>query len=132
MIVTAIIGILAAIAIPKFADLIRKSKEGSTKGNLGAMRGSLSLYYAAMEGNYPIDDLTQLTVNGKYINSIPPAAMPNYHADSTAISANATLGVAVNNLGGWSYDNNNGDGNWGAVFVNCTDTDTRGVIWSTY
>jgi len=33
MIVVAIIGILSAIAIPKFADLIRKSNEGATKGN---------------------------------------------------------------------------------------------------
>ncbi|MBI5239194.1 MAG: prepilin-type N-terminal cleavage/methylation domain-containing protein, partial [Elusimicrobia bacterium] len=36
MIVVAIIGILAAIAIPKFASLIRKSSEGASKGNLGA------------------------------------------------------------------------------------------------
>ena len=34
MIVVAIIGILAAIAIPKFAELIRKSSEGASKGNL--------------------------------------------------------------------------------------------------
>ena len=40
MIVVAIIGILAAIAIPKFADLIRKSNEGATKGNLGATRSA--------------------------------------------------------------------------------------------
>ncbi|OGR49055.1 MAG: Tfp structural protein, partial [Elusimicrobia bacterium GWA2_66_18] len=32
MIVVAIIGILAAIAIPKFAELIRKSSEGASKG----------------------------------------------------------------------------------------------------
>ena len=34
MIVVAIIGILAAIAIPKFADLVTESKEASIKGSL--------------------------------------------------------------------------------------------------
>ena len=42
MIVVAIIGILAAIAIPKFAELIRKSNEGASKGNLGSIRSALS------------------------------------------------------------------------------------------
>lgn len=53
MIVVAIIGILAAIAIPKFADLIKKSKEGSTKGSLGALRSALTIYYGEQEGTYP-------------------------------------------------------------------------------
>ncbi|HTA77767.1 MAG TPA: prepilin-type N-terminal cleavage/methylation domain-containing protein, partial [bacterium] len=38
MIVVAIIGILAAIAIPRFAQMLEKSKEGATKGNIGAMK----------------------------------------------------------------------------------------------
>ncbi|MBI5574004.1 MAG: type II secretion system protein [Elusimicrobia bacterium] len=54
MIVVAIIGILAAIAIPKFADLIKKSKEGSTKGSLGALRSALTIYYGEQEGVYPV------------------------------------------------------------------------------
>ncbi|MBI3565196.1 MAG: prepilin-type N-terminal cleavage/methylation domain-containing protein, partial [Elusimicrobia bacterium] len=53
MIVVAIIGILAAIAIPKFAELIRKSGEGASKGNLGSIRSALSIYYGDMEGTYP-------------------------------------------------------------------------------
>ena len=53
MIVVAIIGILAAIAIPKFADLIKKSKEGATKGSLGALRSALTIYYGEQEGYYP-------------------------------------------------------------------------------
>ena len=53
MIVVAIIGILAAIAIPKFANLIRKSGEGASKGNVGSIRSALSIYYGDMEGQYP-------------------------------------------------------------------------------
>ncbi|HOI42492.1 MAG TPA: prepilin-type N-terminal cleavage/methylation domain-containing protein, partial [Elusimicrobiales bacterium] len=53
MIVVAIIGILAAIAIPKFADLINKSKEGATKGALSSVRSAINVYYGDNEGWYP-------------------------------------------------------------------------------
>src|SRR5438552_13263251 len=80
MIVVAIIGILAAIAIPKFASLIRKSNEGASKGNLGSIRGALSIYYGDLEGQYP-NDMAALTVSGKYLASVPLAKTPNYHSD---------------------------------------------------
>jgi prepilin-type N-terminal cleavage/methylation domain-containing protein len=76
MIVVAIIGILAAIAIPKFADLINKSKEGATKGALSSVRGALQVYYGDNEGLFPTDSLVILTTDGKYINSIPRPKFP--------------------------------------------------------
>src|SRR3954465_10374062 len=80
MIVVAIIGILAAIAIPKFANLIRKSSEGASKGNLGSIRSALSIYYGDMEGQYP-SDMASLTVAGKYLAAVPASKAPNYHGD---------------------------------------------------
>src|SRR6266550_1074442 len=106
MIVVAIIGILAAIAIPKFASLIRKSSEGASKGNLGSIRSALSIYYGDMEGQYPAD-MAALTLSGKYLAVIPASKTPNYHADSTAL-ANQT---APTDNGGWSYNNTTGDPN---------------------
>ena len=53
MIVVAIIGILAAIAIPKFADLVTKSKESAVKGSLGSVRSAISIYYSDTEGVFP-------------------------------------------------------------------------------
>ncbi len=44
--VIAIIGILAAIAVPKFVDLSRSAKEGAAKGGLGAIRSALAIAYA--------------------------------------------------------------------------------------
>src|SRR5206468_6229263 len=82
MIVVAIIGILAAIAIPKFANLIRKSSEGASKGNVGSIRSALSIYYGDMEGQYPAD-MASLTVAGKYLSSVPSAKAPNYHSDTS-------------------------------------------------
>ena len=128
MIVVAIIGILAAIAIPKFADLIRKSNEGSTKGNLGALKGALAVYYGENEGAYPQDDLTSLTVNGKYMQNIPPANMPPFHAKSTLVN----VAAAVNDTAGWLFDNISTDTNFGSLWTNCSHTDTKGSAWNTY
>ena len=47
VIVIAIIGILAALAIPRFIDLSGSSKEASTKAGLGAVRAVLATRYAS-------------------------------------------------------------------------------------
>src|SRR5690349_9072347 len=77
MIVVAIIGILAAIAIPKFADMLEKSRDGATKGNLTALNGAISIYFGDQQGIYPTN-LTMVNTGDswnflvKYIESIPP------------------------------------------------------------
>src|ERR1035437_7420472 len=78
MIVVAIIGILAAIAIPQFANLVSKSQEGRTKANLGTIRSALSIYYGDSEGWYPVGAaaLNSLTVSTRYLNKIPTADLP--------------------------------------------------------
>ncbi len=53
MIVVAIIGILAAVAIPKFAQMLEKSREGATKGNIGAIKSAISIYTGDWQGAYP-------------------------------------------------------------------------------
>src|SRR5580700_1182416 len=80
MIVVAIIGILAAVAIPKFAQMLEKSREGATKGNIGALKSAVSNYYADQQGNYP---QTQLDTNTWYqgpagSQSSYPAFIPQY------------------------------------------------------
>ncbi len=46
VIVIAIIGILAAISLPKFLDLSGSAKASSTKAGLGSLRGVLATKYA--------------------------------------------------------------------------------------
>ena len=128
MIVVAIIGILAAIAIPKFAELIRKSNEGATKGNLGAIRSALSIYYGDMEGYYPLNT-TALTAGGKYLSAIPKSKTPNYHPDSASFTNASTLGDGGT---GWRYNNVPGDSNYGTLWVDCTHTDSKGTGWTVY
>lgn len=150
MIVVAIIGILAAIAIPKFAELIRKSSEGQVKGNLGAIRSALSIYYGDMEGNWPAD-LNSLTIGGKYIAAIPRVKVPNYHPDTQVIRHNMAsnpFGCGsgyVLDLGQWMYWSDDGSlcglmappagqraRTQGELWIGCSHTDTKGSQWSQY
>lgn len=56
VIVIVILGILAAVAIPKFVDLRGEAQLASAKGNLGGLRAAASLYYAdtARGGGDPV------------------------------------------------------------------------------
>lgn len=53
LVVVAIIGILAAIALPKLFSAICTAKIGQVDGILGSVNGSLSMYFADNTGNYP-------------------------------------------------------------------------------
>ena len=127
MIVVAIIGVLAAIAIPKFANLIRKSAEGSAKANLGQIRSALSIYYSDLDGHFP-SNLAALTISGKYLSNVPQARAPNYHGESSV----AVETQVADDTGGWLYNNVLSDGNLGTIWVNCTHTDTGGRIWTQF
>jgi len=128
MIVVAIIGILAAIAIPKFADLIRKSNEGATRGNLGAVRSALSIYYGDMEGVYPTD-VNALTLGQKYMKALPVAKVPPHHGDTN--TAENTSDTTVDG-GGWGYNSITTNSNFGTLWVKCTHTDTKSKPWTEY
>jgi len=47
VVIIVIIGILAAVAIPKYLDLTRSAAEGTARGVLGALRGANSLLFAS-------------------------------------------------------------------------------------
>ena len=137
MIVVAIIGILASIALPRFADLIRKGHEGATKGNLGTLRSALSIYYADMQGTFPSDDLTSLTVNAKYVAAIPNSYAANYHGKASTVENNDDWGMGAILLmdnGRWMYWNWDAVGgkSKGDLWVACTHTDSKGKVWTTY
>ena len=132
MIVVAIIGILAAIAIPQFANLVAKSQEGRTKANLGTIRSALSIYYGDLEGWYPTDTLSSLTTGGRYLQSIPNSDLP-VTTNSIGHTSIKTVTNASADTGGWYYNNSGATSStWGQILVNCTHQDLRASVWSTY
>lgn len=121
MIVVAVIGILAAVAIPKFAELLERSRDGATKGNLNAIRSAISIYYSQNEGRWP-DDIT--TNFSEFLTVIPPAkSTPLGNTSSVAL-----VGAVPSAAGaGWAYLQNGG-----LVWANSTATDTKGESFTTY
>src|ERR1041385_76742 len=97
MIVVAIIGILAAVAIPKFAQMLEKSREGATKGNIGAIRSAISIYSGDWQGVWPsFLDATEATTasqpndgwfangsKGSYMDSIPAVKVTGKNPNNT-------------------------------------------------
>lgn len=127
MLVVAIIGLLAAIAIPKFADLVTKSKEASMRGKLNSLRSALSIYYCDMEGVHGGQYIWYLTIGGKYLDEIPIGSIPTVpaHPPTRASQIPINADWVLGNTWAWSFSS-------GHVTVNCTHTDTRGSVWSLY
>jgi prepilin-type N-terminal cleavage/methylation domain-containing protein len=149
MIVVAIIGILAAVAIPKFADLVSKSKEAAVKGTLGAVRSAVSIYYGDREGEYAGDVFTALTNGNKYmpavqnVSSLGAYSIPKTNSTlanpghTTGLYANLSAASGVVNTVATppgftdgtplAYNSTTGD-----VWVNCTHNDTKAILWTSY
>lgn len=127
MFVVVILGILAGIAGVKYQGLYRKAEEGALQGNLGTLRSALAIYYSDLEGQYP-QNLDAMTVASRYLKDIPAGRIPDYHA----ASSNVTLATAVDDSGGWVYNNDTSSVRFGSIWVNCTHTDTKGSAWNSY
>lgn len=138
MIVVAIIGVLAAIAVPKFADLVKKAQEGRTRANLDQVRGALNIYYGDNEGIYPRDTLATLTTNSKYMSAIKSAQIPAFsdvgntgHTEAASVTA-AVAYSSTTDTGSWQYVNNDANVNWGTFYVGCSHNDSKSKLWNTW
>ena len=132
MIVVAIIGILASIAIPKFADMIKRTKQGRTKGELGNLRSAITLYYADLEGmQYPqnADAISNEAgpLQTKYLSKMSTVKLGPGSHEETADIDDFNVGDALTDLGNWGYI-----ATQGSVFVNCSHSDTKGELISSW
>jgi hypothetical protein len=82
-----------------------------------------------------------MTLNSKYLQQVPAGQAPNYHS-ATSVESVHTGGCvgfaggdwvnAAANAAAWDYCPTTTDANYGYVMVNCTHTDTKGSVWSSY
>lgn len=68
IVVIAIIGILAAIALPRLVDAPRRAQEAVLKTNLRAMRDAINQFHAD-KGHYP--STLDALVEEKYLRTVP-------------------------------------------------------------
>ena len=157
MIVVAIIGVLAAVAIPEFADMLEKSREGATKGNISAIKSAVSNYYADQQGVYPrtLDNSTFIATDGtsypafitQYIEQVPAVKVTSKNTANTGgagqgpgvgtSAATVTSGThggatsftlpAAASGKGWRYDNTSGN-----VWVNSAHLDMAGKSYTLF
>ena len=125
LVLVLITAVLTGITIPKFQDLIVRSKEANTKAGLASLRSALQVYFSEHNA-YPSDNLDSLAKDGKYIPEIPITQIPGTeHKDSNAV----LLQSDVTDIGGWIYYNDKADSaKWGTVIVNCTHKESMGAI----
>lgn len=126
MIVVGIVAILAAVGLLQFGDSIEKANLAATMGNMGAIRGAITIYYggyAAMPDTLDITD----PLFGKCMDKIPyvkahrPVSNPPY---GNEVEVGQAQPVSYGT--GWYYN----DKGW--VYVNSIAKDIKGNIYSTY
>ena len=116
VVVIVILGILAAVAIPKFFDLTTQAKNSATKGALGGVRSAISIWRAANAAGDPGAPTawpSLLNVNETDVNT-GSAIMENgdlpdnpysTSVDKDVVVAGVTRGtpVTAGPTGGWCY-----------------------------
>lgn len=104
IVVIVVLGVLSAIAIPKYIDYSANAKAAACKGILGSVRSAIANFYAnaAVSGTAAYPTLVQLQTNGTVLQDLVPANPYNGSATIAAATWNATPPVSGSN--GWNYD----------------------------
>ncbi len=99
VIVIVILGILAAVAIPKYEDMREQARVATLKGQLGSIRSALAIQYgrSALSGTpgFPTLDGT-IFADG----NVPKEPVLNSNAVKTT--------PGIDNAGGWQYAQSTG------------------------
>ena len=111
MIVVAIIGILAAIAIPNFVKFQCRSKQSEAKGNLKAIYVAEESYRAERDV-YAAITAVQASGNANDIGFNPKGTPIRYQYDTTITATPTFSGTASGTVDAvtgdkWTIDNNN-------------------------
>jgi len=97
MVVIAIIGVLASIAVPKFSSATNSAQDAKLKADLRTIDGAIMQYYAA-NNKYPADK-TALTTDAKYIATWPKDAGKTNDIAYTYTAASGTTAEYYNVTG---------------------------------
>ncbi|MGH7682598.1 MAG: type IV pilin protein [Candidatus Eiseniibacteriota bacterium] len=94
VIVIVILGILAAVAIPKYEDMREQARVATIRGQLGAIRSAVAIQYArnALNGSTAFP-----TLDGTIF------ADGNVPKEPVTPSGAVKTTAGINNSGGWQY-----------------------------
>ncbi len=112
ILVIILIGVLAAIIIPKFGAQADRARIARTKANIVSIRSAIRIYQADHDGKPP----------AKLLDLVPDY-LPTMPLE--AITEQAIEKVTLDGIGGWVYDGSR-------VLVNLSGTDAEGMDYSKY
>ncbi len=111
--IIVILGILAAVAIPKYQDLSTEAKEASARSALGSLRSGITIYYAnqaVTTGTATWPALSDVaTVGNVMAQAIPKNPYQTTTNAPDSIVTGVTKGVVVGTRGGWAYNATTGE-----------------------
>ncbi len=114
VIIIVVLGILAAVAIPKYQDITGEAKEAAARAALGSIRSGVTIFYANAAVTTGTADWPTLVEIETY-GTVMATAMPKnpYQLDTNApdsICTGVTKGVLVaGGRGGWAYLEGSGE-----------------------
>ncbi len=110
VIVIVVLGILAAVAIPKFFDFTTDANAAACKGSLGNVRSSIANFYAysatpAGGGTAAWPTLVQLNTSGTVLEQSIPDNPYSTSVTKNTVIAGTTFGTpeTAGTTGGWCY-----------------------------
>ncbi len=112
VVVVAVLGLLAAVAIPKYQNITAEAKLSACEGALGGLRSGVALFYAnsavTNSGSASWPSLVELQAVGTVMMQEIPANP--YAGDyGSVIVAGTTRGVVVEADAGWAYNATSGE-----------------------
>jgi MSHA pilin protein MshA len=104
VIVIVILGVLAAIALPKFADLVADSKVSAAKAGLGSIRAVAALKYSANIAGHTDAQTNTGTIDATdfFDGKLPVNQVIGTGATAINITS-ATIAGTVTGSSGWWY-----------------------------
>lgn len=113
VIIIVILGILAAVAIPRYQDITSEAKEAACRSALGALRSGITIFYAnkaVTTGTALWPSLAQLSAVDTVMAQAIPANPYQQEANAPdSIVTGVTKGTVVGARGGWAYKPSTGE-----------------------
>lgn len=108
VIIIVILGILAAVAIPKYQDMSTDARAAQGRAMLGSLRSGITIFYAnqaVTTGTATWPTLVEIeTIGTVMAQSLPPNPYQAAGNAPDSIVTGVTPGTIVGTRGGWAYN----------------------------
>jgi MSHA pilin protein MshA len=136
IVVIVILGILAAVALPRFVDLQIQARQAKLQGAVGAVRSAASLFHAQclaqLSGPVPIANCNSLTMEGLAVTGVNNYPTADNSGTGTGILRAAGLNASAAAAAGIDYLATGGGLAAGDVLTISVPSPTAGSCQFTY